>query len=492
MTGAAERRDWIVAVAIVSALTALRLAVVAFTDLNIGPDEAQYWWWSKDLDFGYFSKPPMIAWIIAGMGTVCGDGEACVRAASPLIYGVASLLVFEAARILYGARAALWATLVFATLPGVSFSAALITTDVPLLMFWSLALVFLAAMLRRAPGDARWLALGLGISVGLAMLSKYAGAYFLLGLGVATLSDARVRGHVLGLNGAIALAAVAIVFAPNILWNLNHGFATVAHTAQNAGLDRELFNPGRLAEFFGAQFGVFGPVLMSVVLIGLGLGLRRARWPRVTNDEIVLLCLSLPVVAIGLSIAFLSKAYANWSAPAYVGLAIVATVWLLRLPTKRWLIGSTAFALAVMTALYIAALSPAFVAAIGQTNAFKLLRGWNSQAPSIVNAARERGFDTLLMEDREDMASLLYYTRDSGLNLMMWTPDPAHPNDHFQMTRPYDRSPERVLFITRRDDWSDVAAAFDHAREVEIVSAVIGKDRTRVFRLIELAGPKPK
>ena len=31
MTGAAERRDWIVAVVIVAALTALRLAVVAFT-----------------------------------------------------------------------------------------------------------------------------------------------------------------------------------------------------------------------------------------------------------------------------------------------------------------------------------------------------------------------------------------------------------------------------------------------------------------------------
>ena len=28
------------------------------------PDEAQYWLWSRTLDFGYFSKPPMVAWTI--------------------------------------------------------------------------------------------------------------------------------------------------------------------------------------------------------------------------------------------------------------------------------------------------------------------------------------------------------------------------------------------------------------------------------------------
>ena len=42
-------------------------------------DEAQYWSWSRDLAFGYFSKPPLLAWLIAAVTHVCGDAEICVR-----------------------------------------------------------------------------------------------------------------------------------------------------------------------------------------------------------------------------------------------------------------------------------------------------------------------------------------------------------------------------------------------------------------------------
>ena len=46
------------------ALTALRLAALFATPLELYPDEAQYWLWSRTLDWGYYSKPPMIAWLI--------------------------------------------------------------------------------------------------------------------------------------------------------------------------------------------------------------------------------------------------------------------------------------------------------------------------------------------------------------------------------------------------------------------------------------------
>ena len=45
-------------------LTLLRTAAVAISPLDLGVDEAQYWLWSQSPDFGYFTKPPLIAWII--------------------------------------------------------------------------------------------------------------------------------------------------------------------------------------------------------------------------------------------------------------------------------------------------------------------------------------------------------------------------------------------------------------------------------------------
>ena len=201
------------------------------------------------------------------------------------------------------------------------------------------------------------------------------------------------------------------------------------------------------------------------------------RWPHVKADDIVLICLSLPVIAIGLTIGFLSKANANWAAPAFVGLSIVAAVWLLRAGARRWMIATLAVSVVVAAGLYTAALSPRFIDMVGQSNAFKLLRGWNTQGPAVIRAAREGDFEAILAEDREDMASLLYYTRASGLPILMWTPVPGHPTDHFQMSRAYAGAPDRVLFITRRDDSSDVAAHFAAAEEIEISSVRIGAKR---------------
>jgi 4-amino-4-deoxy-L-arabinose transferase-like glycosyltransferase len=473
----------------IAALTAIRLHVVGSTDLGLGPDEAQYWWWSKDLAFGYFSKPPVIAWIIAGTTAVCGDGEACVRVAAPFIYAIAALFVFGAARLLYDARTALWSSLIFATLPGVSLSSALITTDVPLLMFWAIALFFLARMLPRRPHEARLDAIMLGIALGLAIMSKYAGAYFIAGLIVAALFDRRVRAHAFGLNGIGVLAVAGLIVLPNVIWNLQNGFATVGHTASNAGLGGEHWNIDALMEFAGAQFGVFGPLLLGAVIAGLIPGLRRTRWPNAERNDLVLLSLAAPVMIAGLSIAFFSRANANWAAPAFVSLSILAVVWLLRGTWTRWLLwASAAFALVAAAGLYAAALHPPFIAAIGQTSAFKLLRGWEVQGPAIANAARSNAFGTIIADDREDIASLLYYTRDSGLNLRAWTPDAAHPIDHFQMTMPYRGEPHAVLFVTRRDDPADVLKHFAKAELIEVSSVSIAENRKRTFRIYALEG----
>ena len=52
------------AILLTAALTAARLVALFRTPLELYPDEAQYWLWSRTLDFGYYSKPPVIAWAI--------------------------------------------------------------------------------------------------------------------------------------------------------------------------------------------------------------------------------------------------------------------------------------------------------------------------------------------------------------------------------------------------------------------------------------------
>ncbi|MEJ0097338.1 MAG: glycosyltransferase family 39 protein [Bauldia sp.] len=99
---------------LLGALTILRLIGQYFSVVDLDVDEAQYWDWSRELAFGYFSKPPLIAWVNAGASLVCGESVACIRAPAPLFYFGTSLLIYGTTRVLYGATAAFWAGLTVA------------------------------------------------------------------------------------------------------------------------------------------------------------------------------------------------------------------------------------------------------------------------------------------------------------------------------------------------------------------------------------------
>src|SRR5262249_29582054 len=124
---------WLVAAAtVVAALTLLQLLFVARAGLNLDFEEAQYWLWAQSPAWGYYSKPPMVAWIIGAATQVCGDSEPCVRLASPLLHAATALTLGGVGAAVGGPLLGFWSAVTYATLPGVALSAVLITTDVPL------------------------------------------------------------------------------------------------------------------------------------------------------------------------------------------------------------------------------------------------------------------------------------------------------------------------------------------------------------------------
>src|SRR5215208_6150880 len=47
--------------------------------LDLAPDEAHYWDWSRHLDWSYYSKGPLVAWMIRASCAVFGDVMPAVR-----------------------------------------------------------------------------------------------------------------------------------------------------------------------------------------------------------------------------------------------------------------------------------------------------------------------------------------------------------------------------------------------------------------------------
>ncbi|MGZ8369556.1 MAG: ArnT family glycosyltransferase, partial [Caulobacteraceae bacterium] len=304
---------------VTGAMAVLRIAALFLTPLQLYPDEAQYWLWSRDLAAGYVSKPPVIAWLIAASTALGGDSEAWIRLPAVLCHAGAALVLYRVGRRLYGPAVGLLASLLWTLAPGILVSAAFIATDAPLALFLSLGLWGYAVLLTRAAGEGdrgavegasrctdqtpaataqsrplhhpsggppppyaslrvrSWpLAAALGASLGLAFLSKQAAIYFLGGLILHALTSREARAAWRGWAWAVTLAVFALVISPNIAWQATHHFATVAHTTEvNGHFGSSGLKPLDMLGFVAGQFGVLGPVPFGALLVGLVIYARR-------------------------------------------------------------------------------------------------------------------------------------------------------------------------------------------------------------------------
>ncbi len=429
------------------ALTAIRLGANAFASTDLFFDEAQYWHWSRELAFGYYSKPPLIGWIIRAATEICGSGEACIRAPSALFHAGTALIVFFIGRRLYDARIGFWAGLSYATLPGVSLSSGLISTDAPLLFFVTLAL--LALLKLREKGSGGW-ALALGAAIGFGLLSKYAMAYFLLCLAIAAAWIGDMRPLLRDWRLYAALAIGAAILSPNIVWNVQNGFATFSHTADNANWGGPAVKPLKALELLGGQFGVFGPILFTALLVYCVNWLRDPARRESGGDRArLLLAFSIPVILLMTGQAFVSRAHANWAAFAYVAATVLIVAAMVHEGRMRLL--RLSFAIHLAIALVIPAggiLAGSFVLP-GGADPYARVLGWRALADTVAVKAEAGGYRAIATDRRALAAELLYYLRDRDLPVYSLRDD-GPPTDHFEMTRPLtDETPRPILFVSQ-------------------------------------------
>lgn len=410
--------------AAVATITVARLVWLAAQPADLYPDEAQYWFWAQLPAFGYYSKPPLIAWLIALTTGLFGDSEFAVRLSAPLLHAAAAGFVHGVGARLYDGRVGFWAALAYATAPGVSLSAFVISTDAALLPCWAAALY--AFIRAREPGGGGWW-LAVGAAAGLGLLAKYAMGYWMLcALGFVLLAPGERR-HLRPLLGAFALAV--LIYLPNLWWNWANGFVSYLHVRDNANLARSLLRPGAFAEFFGSQFLVLGPLLFAALLAAVV----RPRWLAEPRARL-LAAFALPLLAAMLCLSLLSRAHPNWAAPAYVSGVVLVVAWALRRNWRRWLGASVALNLAMAAAFFGAAegLAAAGVSLPSRYDPLHRLRGWRELGERVsALLARHPGL-TLLADDRELLAALVYYVRPHPFDAVEWNPIPGI-TDHWRL-----------------------------------------------------------
>ncbi len=386
------------------------VATMSDSSTSLYIDEAQYWFWSQHLDFGFYSKPPVIALMIATTTSVCGDSEICIRAGSLIIYPFTSLLIYLSASFLFNRRIGLASALVFATLPAVSLSSLVISTDIALFFFWALAFYGLI----RALDSNQWhWWLLMGFAGGMGMESKYTMGIFVFSA-VAYLLAMQQFSIFKNIRLWSAALLAFILWLPNLYWNAQHDYITFVHTSEIAEFEQRLFHWDEFGTFIVGQLLVFGPLFFILFLI--------ISFTKKIKHKALLISFSWMFLGIILLQALLGRANANWAAPAYITASILVSAWLLQTNRIRLLI--SAIVINLMLGILVYHAEPIFNLAgyelNSKTDLRKRLRGWREIGAQYKVIQAQYPDAILLGTDRTILSHLLYHARPDVV--MTWNP----------------------------------------------------------------------
>ncbi|MFN3292330.1 MAG: ArnT family glycosyltransferase [Gemmobacter sp.] len=221
---------------------------------ELSTDEAQYWFWGQELGFGAYSKPPLIGWLIRLATEIMGQSVWAVRLPAVGLHALTAVVLYQTARRLAPDPLPMVSALSYLVAPAVALGSAVMTTDTPMLLSASVALLAQVrlAEARAAGHTAPMVALGLGLALGLGVLAKHAMLFWMVGAGAAALLSPAFRPK--GSDLLLALAMAAVVVAPHVLWLYRHDFITASHVADiTRGTMPTLWRPLR---FVAEQFAV--------------------------------------------------------------------------------------------------------------------------------------------------------------------------------------------------------------------------------------------
>ncbi len=386
--------------------------------LDLAPDEAHYWDWSRPehLDWSYYSKGPLIAYLIragcavAGSWSVEHTGNLALAIRLPAVICGSLLLVslyLLTVQVYRCEELALAVVALALTLPIIAVGSSIMTIDAPYTCCWGWALVLGHRAIFRG---STWAWPLLGLVLGLGMLAKYTMIVWIPSAALFLLTAPGYR-RLLWSRGFFLMVAVAgLSCLPILIWNAQHSWVTFRHILGLSGL-HDVIQPSEEPSIYW-----LGPLrylggqcaLLLVYWFIVWVSAMIAHRPSHESDEGVRYLWWLSVPMFLLFLAFSPKTDGgelNWPVTAYLSGLVLSAAWLARKLSdpRRWYRTATASILGLACASGLAVtvfmhhsewLYPLLTRLAGQltpTDALPLrridptcrLRGWRTLAASV-------------------------------------------------------------------------------------------------------------
>lgn len=477
-------------------LAIVRTIYLMFCPLELIPDEAYYWDWSRQLDWSYYSKPPMIAWLIACATSCGGNSEFSIRFPATLLGTLGLWSVYELGRQIYNHQAGTLALLIVAASPGMTALCLLMTIDAPFLMAWTVSVYCVWRVFGADTLNMRWLPPAI-LATGLGLLTKQTalGLFPLAMLFLAT--DSADRHKLKSAAFALWVGCSLAFLAPVLWWNFSHDWITISHTRSHFGaapmpVGRRLTF---FVEFVCSQFGVLSPVVCGLLIVVTVAAIRQFR--RLQRRERFLLCFGgIPLVAVTV-LSLFQRVQPNWPVALHLTGIILLAAWASgqfavseRVDTyRRWLspgikIGAAMSAVVALVPFCIPA-SPLSGTKLDPTGR---LRGWRELGAEVGRTLESLPDASNLLivaaTSRAPVSELAYYLPGRP-RVYRWNSGDVVDSQHDVWGGPNDSYGRDALIVTdgKAPVPARLAGAFDRLDELNPITIPIGASRRLEFRV---------
>lgn len=359
---ASDSRFWFWLLLVFTAVTGLWQV----TQTELLPDEAYYWLYAQNLDWGYFDHPPMVALLIK-LSCCLGHSEFGVRAVF-LVFSLAALVLVH--RVVKPKDELLF-TAVFFSLPLLHLGSGFAAPDIPLVFFG--AAFF--AVYQRFLAKNDWASVVVLTFLTTAMLyTKYHTVlvlFFCIAANVNVLTNKKFWA---------AVIASTILFLPHVYWQWQHGFPSVVyHLSGRNDVPWQLWYT---TNYIAGQWLVLGPFICLPVLYFA---------TRTKFDDKWLTAIKWNVI--GFLLFFLYNSFrntveANWTAPILIPFAILSyTVLQHRLSLRKWVVGTAVLSFCIIFLIKAVLILPAFDEIVTQRTE---LKGWKKLATAVLQVSGDK------------------------------------------------------------------------------------------------------
>jgi undecaprenyl-diphosphatase len=474
-----SRLDLLGLLAISLGLLLFKFWLTRAAGLEMHFDEAQYWTWSRQLDWSYATKGPLLAWLIALSESLSGHGDWQVRLPGWIAASLFLVLLHLFARDLWQSRSAGWWALLLGLLTPLYFVLGLVmTTDVFLFLFWTWGLW---AAYRALTKGQRWAWYELGAATGLGVLAKLSMGLLPAAVGLLVLLHPDYRRHLRDRHVWGGILLLILIMTPVLLWNATHDWVMIRHNAGHVSSDA--WSLSGFGEFLLGQWLALSPLVALVALVLLW------RRPAQAAARIVW------YVSLGCLVFFLFKAVSariliNWPAPVYIGFLVLLAGHIggLSKSLKGLLWGGILFSVVIV----FIGLAPTLVGLPDHQGGLKKLRAWRLPVSEL---ARQAGQVDFLLAPDYRLASELAFYWPSQTPVYLWGNPGRRFNQYDIWPGPEEEQAGRKgLFVStdahRLEALSDVFNFCIQLPEVEAVTRDGGVVRT--FYPVRCGGFKGK